>query len=192
MVLEPDRSPLNFERSAREAFAFLGDLGYSEIAASPTLVRYGKGDIEVDVYHGRQSYEIGAGIAVGGTRYSMSALIRAADPALAARSRNYVATTPEGVTAGLKALADLLKRYGARALSGDVMFFAALDRSGALWSQEYALDVLAEQLRPRAAAAFRARDYSTAAGLYAQVRSRLSPAEIKKLAIAEARSRRST
>jgi len=50
-----------------------------------------------------------------------------------------------------------------------------------------ALDVLADQLRPQADEAFRTGDYAAAANLYAQIRGRLTPAEIKKLKFAEER-----
>ncbi|MFH1816257.1 MAG: hypothetical protein ABIF28_19095 [Pseudomonadota bacterium] len=184
-----DRVHLTFESAARERFAFLNDLGFSEVESLPTLVRYRKDGVEVDVYHGRQSYEIGAGISGFGTRYAMAEVIRTADPATAKRYRNAVATTPEGVVAGLEELGSLMKRYGIAALRGDPQFFSALEEQRKSWSEEYALDVLADQLRPQADEAFRRGDYSTAAELYARIRSRLSPAETKKLTLAEERSR---
>lgn len=184
-----DRAYFNFESKVRETFAFLSDLGFSEIEASPTLVRYRKDNIEVDVYHGRQSYEIGADISGFGTRHAMSRIIRATDPAVAKQYRDWAATTPEGVTAGLEKLGYLMKRYSIRALSGDPQFFSELEQQRKSWSEEYALDVLVKQVRPKADEAFRRGDYSTAAELYARIRSRLSPAELKKLILAEKRCR---
>jgi hypothetical protein len=184
-----DRAHLNFAKEARKAFVFLGDLGFSEIEALPTLVRYRKGSVEVDVYHGRQSYEIGAGITAFGVRYSIGAIIRHTDSDTAKRYRNYATTTPEGVVAGLNELSSLIKRYGRSALDGDPELFSALERERKLWSEEYALDVLADQLRPQADEAFRQRDYAKSAELYSRIRERLSPAEIKKLNIAEERSK---
>ena len=49
-IFEQDRAHLNFQSAVREKFAFLNDLGFSEIEALPTLVRYRKDDVEVDVY----------------------------------------------------------------------------------------------------------------------------------------------
>ncbi len=83
-----------------------------------------------------------------------------------------------------------MKRYGTAALRGDPQFFSTLKEQRKLWSEEYALDVLADQLRPQADEAFRRGNYSTAADLYARIRSRLSPAEVKKLALAEERRKR--
>lgn len=45
----------------------------------------------------------------------------------------------------------------------------------------------AEQIRPQAESAFRRGDYAKAAELCGLMRERLSPAEAKKLAFAEAR-----
>jgi len=184
-----DRTYLDFTEKARQAFAFLGELGFSEIEALPTLVRYRKDDVVIDVYHGRQSYEIGLGITAFGTRYAISEIIRHIDPETAKSYRYAATTTPEGVVAGLKELSLLLKRYGRSALGGDPQLFSSLESERKLWSEEYALDVLTEQLRPQADEAFRQKDYPKAAELYSRIRERLRPAELKKLTIAEERSR---
>lgn len=186
----PDRSNLNFQKIARETFAFLKDLGFSEAEASLTLVLYQKGSIEVDIYHGRQSYEISAGVTGFGTRYAMSEIIGITDPETAKRYRNAVATTPEGVAVALAELSSLMKLYGTAVLRGDQQVFSKLKEQRVKWSEEYALDVLADQLRPQADEAFRQGDYSTAADLYARIRERLSPAETKKLRLAEERRTR--
>lgn len=138
----------DFQKEVREAFAFLKDLGFSEIEASPTLLRYQKGHVEVDIYHGRQSYEIGAGVTCFGIRYAMSEIIRATDAETAKQYRN-AATTLEGVTVALEKLSSLMKCYGSAVLEGDQQFCFKLRKQRKKWSEEYALDVLAEQLRPR-------------------------------------------
>ena len=186
-----DRAHLNFENEARKAFAFLGDLGFSEIEALPTLVRYcqRKGSVEVDVYHGRKSYEIGVGINAFGTRYAISEIIRHIDPEAEKHFRYPATTTPEGVVVGLDELSSLMKRYCRSALDGDSQLFSILESERKSWSEEYALDVLADQLRPQADEAFRQRNYAKSAELYSRIRDRLSPAEIKKLSIAEERNK---
>jgi hypothetical protein len=180
-----DRSYLSFEIKVRKAFAFLGNLGFSEIEALPTLVRYRKGNVEVDIYHGRQSYEIGAGVTAFGTRYAISELIRVIDPEVANQFRYSKATTPEAMVSGLEGLSSLMKRYGSVALRGDSQFISMLEKQRKCWAEEYALDVLAEQIRPQADEAFRRKDYSIAVELYSRIRQRLSPAELKKLSFAE-------
>ena len=188
---EPDRAHLNFEGATRERFAFLNELGFSEIEALPTLIRYQKGEVEVDVHHGRRSYEIGAGISYLGTRYAIAEIIRAADPEVAKRyGGGALTSTAKGVVAGLEELSSLMQRYGAAALRGDPQFFSTLAEKNKVWIADYWLDGLAQQLRPQADEAFHRGDYSKAAELYAQIRGRLTPSEIKKLQIAEERSNR--
>lgn len=184
---ESDRGYLNFVEKVRKAFVFLSDLGFSEIEALPTLVRYRKGNVEVDIYHGRQSYEIGAGITAFGTRYSITEIIRANDLEVEKHFRYPITTTPEGVFAGLEELSTLMKRYGRASLDGDPKYFQMLERQRELWSKEYSLEVLTRQLRPKADQAFRQKDYVKAVELYSQFRECLSPVEIKKLSIAEER-----
>lgn len=183
----PDRSNLHFASKVKEAFLFLTDEGFMEEKALPTLVRYRKDNVEVDVYHGRQSYEIGGGVTLSGSRYAMSEIVRATDPEAAKNYRNAVATTVEGVAAGIKELSVLMQRYGAAALRGEPQFFSLLEKQRKQWAEEYALDVLASQLRPQAEDAFRRGDYSKAAELYSRIRKRLSPAETKKFSLAEKR-----
>jgi len=182
-----DRSQLHFVQKVRESFSFLVDEGFTEIEASPTQVIYRNGDIEVDVYYERLSYEVGGGITVAGICYAISEIVRVSDPEAASNYQNVVATTPKVLAAGIEKLSVLMQRYGAAALHGDPHFFSMLEEQRKQWSQEFSLDVLEYQLRPQAEDAFRRRDYSKAAELYGSIRERLSPAEAKKLALAEAR-----
>lgn len=184
-MTEFDRLYFGFEEKVRNSFSFLGTLGFKEVEAQPTLVRYQKDKVEVDVYHGRQSYEIGAGITAYGIRYTLSEVIRAVAPEAVEQFRNRTATTPEAVSTSLDELGSLMNQYGRSALIGAPDFFELLGKQRNSWWEEYALDVLAEQLRPKADKAFREKDYATAAELYARIRERLSPAELKKLSLAE-------
>jgi hypothetical protein len=80
---------LNFSEKAREVFAYFSGDGFLEAEIMPTLVRYRKDGIEVDIYHGRQSYEIWAGVSADGERFSLSKIIRMSDQAFADKYRNY-------------------------------------------------------------------------------------------------------
>jgi len=182
-----DRSALHFARKVRGAFGFLADAGFAEVEATPTLIRYQKGDVEVDIYHGRQSYEIGGGVTLAGTRYAMSEIVRAVDPKMTKEYRNAVATSPAGIASGLEELAALIQRYGLGALSGERQFVAALEQQRKQWAEGYAIEVLAVQLRPQAEDAFRRGNYDQAAELYGRIRECLSRAEARKLSLAQAR-----
>ena len=187
---EQDRVHLNFENVAKTTFAFLNDLGFSLVESQLTLVRYQSGDVEISVFHGRRSYEIGVDISYVGTRYALAEIVRVADPDAAKRYGHAMASTAEGVVVGLVELGSLLKRYGTLALQGDPQFFSILEEKRKVWADEYWIDGLARQVRPQADDAFHRGDYAKAAELYARIRSCLSPAEVKKLALAEERSKR--
>lgn len=183
-----ERRRLNFPHVVGQAFSFLEDAGFHEIEATPTIVRYRKDDLVCNVYHGRRSYELGFQIGPEGEEYPVSALIRASDPAAYDQYRTPVATTPAQLASGIKQLADLVRRYGQQALRGDATFFAELRRQQKVWAEAYALDVLAQQIRPKAEAAFREKRYREAAELYAKIGPRLTATEQKKLEVARRRS----
>jgi hypothetical protein len=158
------------------------------VESSPTIVRYRKGNLQINVYHGRRSYEIDLEIGHDEAMYSISELIQLTDPEYADRYRRWMAVRPESVAAGLDQLAELLKQYGEHALRDESGVFTALESQREAWSEAYALDVLARQLRPKADAAFRQGHYREAADFYEKIRPRLSPVEIKKLDLAKKRS----
>jgi hypothetical protein len=99
-------------------------------------VRYRRGDIEVDIYHGRQSYEIEFGIAYEGIRYSLSEVIRVTDADADKQYRVDAATNPEGVEKGLTELETLARRFSERVLRGDPEFIAALEKGRQAWLKE--------------------------------------------------------
>jgi len=186
-ISETERMHLRFASAVTEMFAFLEDLGFSIVEQSTTLVRYRKGNLEVDVYHGRQSYELGFELIHHGVRCSMSEILAFTDPEIAKQYRNFAAITQEGLNGGLARLAGLAKRCAQRALASDPEFFQALEKRRKSWGERYALEVLEEQLGPKADEAFRRGNYREAAELYERIRSHLSPLELKKLAVAKER-----
>jgi hypothetical protein len=167
------------------AFAFLSDFGFLQVESSPTIVRYRKGNVEINIYHGRQSYELGFEVSRDGTSYSISSIIRATDPETGKKYRNTAATTNTVLAQGLVKLVELVRQYGQRALSCDPDFFAELARQRKKWTEEYAIEVLESQLRPKADEAFRQGRYREAIDLYERFRPRLTPADLKKLEIAK-------
>ena len=92
------------------------------------------------------------------------------------------------LAAGLDRVADLLQRYGARALRDDSDYFVELRQQRKAWSESYARDVLAKQLRPKAEAAFREGRYADAVNLYEKIAPTLSASEQRKLAVARKRT----
>jgi hypothetical protein len=119
------RSGFNFPRVVAERFAFLAAFGFSPSQSGPTFVSYRRDDLELHVYHGRQSFEVGLHVGCGADQFSLSELIRASDPAAAEDYRNPVATTPASVESAVDQLAQLVQRYGERALDDDPLFLCS-------------------------------------------------------------------
>ena len=182
------RERLHFPKAVRQEFAFLKKYGFREIQALSTLVRFQRDEIEIRVYHGRSSYEIGLEFHYKNEEYSLGELIRISDPVALARFRYPQASTRNAVKLGVKTIGELTERYGHSALSGDMLIFARIRKCRPLWTKEFALDVLVAQVRPKAHRAFREGRYSEAVQLYGQISERLSEVERKKLAYAKSQS----
>ncbi len=184
----PGRERLGFVAAVREHFAFLLDFGFSEVEALPTIVRYRKGGLDLNVYHGRMSCEVGMQIGHEDEQFSIAELICTVDPVAAEELRAWTATTSGALATGVEKVAGLFRRYGQCALRDDPEFFEKLRSNRKSWGETYALEVLASQTRPKAEAAFREGRYREAAELYEKIAPALTPVEQKKLALARKRS----
>jgi hypothetical protein len=179
---------MDFIAIVRLEFAFLAPLGFSEVEASLWVVRYSRGGVNLVVHYSQLSFEVGLHVGRSDESFSVSELIRATDPVAAASYRCPTANSLEQLACGVHELSWLVRRFGERALFDDPEFFARLRELRIVWSDAFALDVLVEQVRPRAEAAFREGRYREAMDLYEKIASRLTPAERAKLAAARKRS----
>jgi hypothetical protein len=187
-----ERAKLGFREEALQAFSFLKNMGFVEVSSSPTIVKYERVDLEVNVYHGRQSYEVEFEIFHAGKRYSLSELIRLAAPAEGELYRNSVATTAIAVRDGINRVRELVRQYAMTSLQGDPETFHALDRQRNEWAEALALKTLVTSLKPKAEEAFRRGHYAQAAEIYDRIRAGLSPVEVRKADLARERATRAT
>jgi hypothetical protein len=181
-----DRTPLNFVASVRQSFGYLRALGFVETSNEPTLVQFHRGDVDVDVYHGRASYEINVEVSWAGERFAMVELLRIVRPTVASSYRAPAARTAEQTARWVAAVAEQLTAAVPLLLDA-LPVVLEVERQRAAKAME--LNVLANQVRPGAEAAFRDRRYAEAARLYRSIESRLSGVERQKLALADRRSR---
>ena len=186
--VENKRAGLGFEDLVRQRFSFLAEYGFCEIESLATIVRYRKGDLELNVCHERLSYEVDLQIGHAEDLFYLEELIHACDPEAAKRYKKWMASTAATLAPGVERLAELVGRYGDRALRDDPDFFEDLRKNRKFRREEYALNVLASQTRPKAEAAFREGRYREAADLYESIAPQLSPAERGKLEAARKRS----
>ncbi|HEY8942041.1 MAG TPA: hypothetical protein VIM59_17730 [Cellvibrio sp.] len=178
---EQERKELNFATLVKQEFLFLHDFGFIEIESLPTIVRYKNNEVEVHIYHGRQSYEIGLEFIYKDTSYPLSEFIRVVAPELAQQYRNPSATEQQSVSRMLSKIAELTKKYCLLGLEGNAEFFAILERNRSLWREEYAFQTKAYQLRAKANEAFHNKNYSKAFELFKEIKSCLNPSELKKM-----------
>ena len=181
---------IDFPRVVTDAFSFLTDAGFAHVEpdASSSIVRFRKGDLEAVVFRDSQSYEIGFQIGFGSEKYSTSEIIRLADQNIGNEYRDYTAKDNMELSHALTRLAGLIKIYGKAEISGDRLVFSALRKQRQSWSENYALEVLASQMRPKAEEAFRKGDYVNAVNFYKKFEKQLTNVEIRKLAMAQERS----
>lgn len=89
-----NRTRLNFANAASENFAFLREQGFAVVEYLPTLVRYRKGEIEVGLYHGRGSFEVGFEIVRAGERYHSPSSSKQSIGRELLRGQNFYEATP--------------------------------------------------------------------------------------------------
>lgn len=188
-----ERGAFGFPFAVEREFGFLTAHGFRCVSTKSTLVRYESDHVFINIYHGRSSYEIG--IEVGSTDleeqekgFSLFAFIHLAAPDKAATYRNFVAVKPEAVSVRVAALQKLFTQYVLDVLMGDPDIFIKLEAQRKKISAAYASEVRASQIRPRAEAAFRDKDYPEAVRLYEIIQDELTTTEIKKLKYARQHS----
>lgn len=177
------RAEIGFTEAVLDEFSFLESHHFKCVTCEPTYVRFEAGGVFIDIYHGRSSFEIGVDVGLSdlSESYSLSELIRIVDIDEGNSYRKFVATTPELVRAGVKALRENFVKHTFIELIKDQKFFAKLRIQKELWKESFSKGVLARQVRPKAEAAFHRKDYEEAVGLYESISDELTPAELKKL-----------
>lgn len=178
-------SDIEFLPRIRVAFSFLIDIGFIEKESSPKVAKFQNSDVQVVIYFGQSSYEIHVIFIFEDKEFSLGEILSAKNERLREKFRYPAATTSEEVEKALLKLSQLCKDYCEEALRGDPQFYKSLEINRKIWSQDYELEVLCEQLRPEAEDAFRNHNYTKAVELYSRIRKALTPSEQKKLSIAE-------
>lgn len=189
------RHALGFGASVEREFEFLGEHGFIVRRREPTLVRFESDRLGIDVYHGRQSYEIGLLIGpaspVSAQGYPMSILLDVAVPELARGYRNYAALEPEAVRRGVSELARLFRLCVDRGVLAERDVLERLAERGAQAAHDYAAEVLLSQTRWKVEAAWKARDYAEVVELLSPVEHLVGEVERKKLRYARRKAGRS-
>ena len=185
-----DRRELGFEESVRSSFGFLATYGLSPIAADEFSAHYASNCVRLAIRHGRLSYELS--VELGridhpdelSHPYSMQDLVRAVDPDVARRYRDFAATSGDAVVRGLEQLAVNLEHFGDRALGCDAEFFAVLARERSREIERFGRETQRASQDAIARAAFDRRDWRRVIEVYEERTDPLSRSEQKRLEIA--------
>lgn len=189
----------NFEELVEVHFqSMMTERGFRAVSMERTLVRYESDRVYLNVYHGRRSYELAIEVDLLDSArnmepgFSLGELMDLYAPDEDKDFRYFVARTPHGLEKGIRQLAERVERYANPVLTGDSVIFTRLHEQRERWKRDFAEDVRATQVRPKAEAAFRQKDYGEAARLYESIRGILTRAERKKLVFAQERRRTAT
>jgi hypothetical protein len=188
------RSLLRFADEVKRCFAFLEVRGFRCTRSEATLVRFESAELAINIYHGRQSYEIGLQIENmrGSDSYSFSEFLRLIHNERTEQYRNYASHTVEGVAEGVKQLAELfLECYDAGLLNGSELF-SRLKLQREAWARNYALETQLKQARKKAKSAWAEKDFCQVVRVLSPFQEHLSPSEIKMLEYAKKNSNPST
>lgn len=181
---------MGFEEAALSAFAFLPrERDFKLVEQSPTHLVYAKISIRVAVSLDRNSFELRCNLLVGEPQetYSVWELARLYHDPLVQESSFLQASSPERVAMLVPRLADLLRRHGHEALSGEP---GVLDQLRGLQAKESEAFLLAGRLswmRERVAESWRRGEFASVVELMEPLEASLTPSEKEKLLLARRR-----
>ena len=187
-----DRTAFGFPDHVEREFGFLRDFGFMTRQREATLVRFESDRLRIDVYHGRQSYEIGLSIAsVNASQedwYSMGTLLAIMEPDAGRAYRRYAAPSPAAVERGVTELAGLLSRCVASGLLNDPTLLQRLREESQASADAYASEVRLADVRKKLQAVWNTRDFAAVVTLLAPVQHLLTDVEREKLQYARERA----
>ncbi len=179
------REQLNFISDAKSAFQFLEDYAYAVVDEKATFLRYEGVLGFVNIFHGRQSYEVGVEFGPPDNPeeevFFMGDLISLDNKSEAAGYFRPTADTPEAVEVHLKKQAQIFKDYGKRILNGDKTIWVDLQKEQSRRSIAYWRDVELRRARVNASQAFRSKRYQDYIDYLAAFEDKLTSSEKKKI-----------
>ena len=190
-----DRHSLGFAESVKNAFSFLAEnFGFRERVAAATLVRYESDKMFLNVYHGRQSYELGVEVGclhdAEAYRYRLPEVLGAFLGGVRHQNAYYFQASDRGsVRRCAEAAASLVEQHYGAVLEGDPLALKRLEAFTSGRNDEYTREVVQRPTRDSAERAWQGKDYSTVVELYGSIRSDLTPVERKRLEYAEKQAR---
>ncbi len=184
-----NRAGLKFAEKAISIFSFLiNDFKFTCTIKNLNQVRFESDLVFIDIFHEERSCQIDINIGKTGYEsegFSLPILIGLKESDKEKKYKRLMASTPKLVESELKTLKELLVEFGGEVLGGKVEIFSDLKRRFDAKQKEFAQEVDAQYIKPKADEAFRERDFQKAIKLYEKIFDELSDVEIKKLEYAK-------
>lgn len=182
----PDREQLDFVGAARARFEFLVDLGFAEVKAGATYLRFERADTFVEVFHGRASYELGvefgrwvrADDGVVEQKFHIVDVLSVLAPDVRFGART--ATSREQVVGFVDELATSAKLAVHRLERAGVEAFDRISEAVERQSDEYLDGLSAARLRARAEDAWHRRDFASLISAYEEIESELDTVGLRE------------
>lgn len=130
------------------------------------------------------SYELAIDVflrAEPSRRYGLLDILEAALGPHSKEESFFQASNPERVDFCLRAMADLLGKYGNAVLTGNPAAFEQMQDAARRRNNAYAQDTIHKRVRMDAEGAWRCRDYAKIIEIYGALEAELTPLERKKL-----------
>lgn len=191
-----NRSELRFVEAVEAAFSFLVEkFGFRLVGTEPpTLVRYESGTAFLNVYHGRQSYEINVEVGSiadpAGRSYRLADVLGAIVGLDDSRRTYFQASNREAVRRCVQQIADLVAKHYGPVVRGEADVFDRVAAHTSENSEAYTREVVQRPVREAAEKAWHTKDYAKVQELYASIQDNLTLVEQKRLEYAERHCRR--
>ena len=188
-----DRASLGFAEAVQSALEIVAlDHGLGMVEAGPTRVRYESGLMFLNIYHGRQSYEIGVEVGLladeQGCKFGLPDVLAA----LLGRDHGcrtyFQASKKDALMKCVEQIAALIEQHYGPVLAGDRNTWEQIAAVTAEHDAAYTKEVVQQPIREAANEAWREQDYQKVRELYGSIRQDLTPVERKRLTYAEKQS----
>lgn len=175
---------LGFITLALSAFAFLQRIGFEVVQREPSLVVFEDGNVFVNVYQGRSSYQVGLELGrlddARHHKYSLYEVLEALAPSEVEKAKCQT-TDPAVLERCLSAIADVVERTCGPLLAGDAGAFEDLRIAVAPRRTEVTLRAEFGAILDRADQAWEAKDFRRARELYNQAAPALNEPRRRRL-----------
>lgn len=183
------RINLDFSLFVKEKFCFLeNDFDFSLGEIETTIVRYRSPLMVVNVYHGRQSYEIGFEICKIDEEpiacFSLPVILRAVTPAYKGQIF-FQASERDAIEQCVKTIAKLVEEHCAGLLRGNSNDLKAVQEMQKEMTIEVTKQYTVAPVKNKAIVAWQRRDYLTVVTLYEAVKNDLNDIEKQRLKYAK-------